>query len=393
MKQLLTFILILCLQLAGSQNIKTKMWTMQYEQLPSVLPESKYETYKIFPASHATDNVPLDGKYMYVAEQYISGLQNTTLPQVKGGILVGGMVVGGKEVKPSEQNQDLTITVSFGNIEIIDKVDFNGGFTNPQTNAIENLFASKIRFKFNYSITVTDHKRNKVIFDTTINEPKLTVYPNDFKYNAYGDKAGAKGFPSKPELDLDYNQNAKNLYALAKKTLVKNCMDEMAMIVTARLGYKAAPFSIHYYWVKSKNKLFDVCDSTVDYMRAIVDTMESNVKYNKHLNWHCASAKQNARKLIRIWESMLNNETYLSEFKDEKDLNEYKAKMRRNLVLAYLFNDEFDKAKEYYSIIEKETKYFTGSNYATDEPMKLLKKLIETEAINYNKHKDFFGFK
>ncbi|MBN8694082.1 MAG: hypothetical protein J0L69_12880 [Bacteroidetes bacterium] len=394
MKQLLTSCFVLSFISLSSQNIKTKMWTMQYEYLPTVLPDSKYNTYKIFPESHATDGVPLDGKYMYVAEQYIGGLKNITKPEVKGGILIGGMVVGGKEVKttPGEETQDLTINVSFGNIEIVDKVDYNSATTNPQTNATENLFASKIRFKFEYSIKVTDQKQNKVIFDTIINEPKLTVYPQDFKYNAYGDKAGARGFASKPELDLDYNQNSKNLYALAKKTLVKNCMDQMAMIVTSRYGYKSAPLSIHYYWVKSKNKIFDACDTTVDLMRAIVDTMETNIKYNRHLNWHCTSAKSNALKLIRIWEAMLNDSKYHTEFKDEKDLNEFKAKMRRNLVLAYLFNDDFEKAMNYYSIIEKETKYFTGNNYATDEPMKILKKLVEREALNYNKHKVFFGF-
>ena len=94
---------------------------MKYEYLPEKLPSIKYSTYKVFPVDVSTDNVKLDGRYIYYAEDYIKGMKNITVVNVKGGVLIGGMVIGGKEEKADYENPDLTLTVKFNNIEILDK--------------------------------------------------------------------------------------------------------------------------------------------------------------------------------------------------------------------------------------------------------------------------------
>lgn len=123
MKQLTLFFAISSSLLTGfAQNVKTKNWSMRYEYLPEKVPASKQdETRKVFPVNAATDNVPLDGRFIFYAEDYIKGLKNITVPEVKGGILVGGIVVGGTKEKQQVTESDLSITVKFNNIEILEK--------------------------------------------------------------------------------------------------------------------------------------------------------------------------------------------------------------------------------------------------------------------------------
>lgn len=395
MKQLTLFFAISSSLLTGfAQNVKTKNWSMRYEYLPEKVPAIKYETYKVFPVNAATDNVPLDGRFIFYAEDYIKGLKNITVPEVKGGILVGGIVVGGTKEKQQVTESDLSITVKFNNIEILEKKDIAGNETNPTTNAVQKIYSFSLCFKFPYQLIVQDLKNKTILIDTIVSSPKYTKFPGDYKYNAYGDKVPHKGYFVKSDLDLDYNQNSANLYTLSKKTLAKNCMDEVKSIVNSKYGYNSESIPVHFYWVKSKNKLFDVCDSTTDLMRSIVDTVELHEKYNKHINWHCPSVKSNAQKLIRIWESMLNDPKYTGEFSDPKDLLEYTTKIKRNLMLAYMFNDNFAEANKYANEVKSNMKVFTGNSYAPAEPsFVLLKTVLDREEKLFPAHKDFFGFK
>ena len=366
---------------------------MKYEYLPEKLPSIKYSTYKVFPVDVSTDNVKLDGRYIYYAEDYIKGMKNITVVNVKGGVLIGGMVIGGKEEKADYENPDLTLTVKFNNIEILDKKEIASSAINPNTNQEGKLYSFKLKFKYTYQLIVQDPKNKIILLDTIVETPKTTIFPNDYKFDQFGNKVGHPGYFVKSELDLAYNQASPTLYAESKKILAKNCMDEVKVIVNSRYGYNSADLKIDYYWVKSKNKLFDICDSTIDYMRAIVDTMSTNERRNAHINWHCVSAKKNARQLIRIWEMMLNDSRYLAEFKDPKDLEEYTAKMKRNLVLAYLFNDDFTNAKKYFKEIENKVKVFAGEKVSIDPTLVTLQVLVEREEKFYPIHKDYFGFK
>lgn len=366
---------------------------MKYEYLPEKLPDYKYATYKVLPIDASTDNVKLDGRYIYYAEDYIKGMKNITTVNVKGGVLIGGFVIGGKEEKADYDHPDLNIIIKFNNIEILEKKEIISNSFNPATNAEGKLYNFKLKFKFGYQLIVQDPKNKITLLDTTVETPKTTVFPNDYKFDQFGNKVGHPGYFVKADLDLDYNQAAPNLYANSKKILAKNCMDEVKIIVNTRYGYNTADLKIDYYWVKSKNKLFDICDSTIEYMRGIVDTMNTNERKNAHINWHCLSAKRNARQLIRIWEMMLNDNRYTSEFKDPIELEEYSAKMKRNLALAYLFNDDFTNANRYFKEIENKVKLFSGKNANIDPTMVTLQVLIEREEKFYSYHKDYFGFK
>lgn len=378
---------------AIAQNVKTKYQSFKYELLPTKPLPANYKTYKVTAQNESTDGVPLNSKFVYVGEEYIKGLQNSTITFVKGGVMIGGAVIGGKEPEtPKNIPANLIVSVGFKNIEMIDKKEFVNKPTNPQTNVVENYLTYRLTFKFAYQLKVFDLANNKYLLDTLIDTPKSTLFPCDYRYDAYGNKQYAPGYTNKPDLDVDYNRNGKDLYMNSKMVLAQQCMNQCKAILTQYFGYGWQSHTLAVARVKSKSPVFDICDTTSNIMDNILDSISFHTKKDMHLNWHTASIKQQSQKLSSIWEDMLVNTKYLNEFKDPRDKEEFISKTKRNLIAGYLFQDNFEKALALYYEVEPSTVTKAMGQTIPDDTMKTLLAMILREKQNYNSHKQVFGF-
>lgn len=375
-----------------AQNVKTKYQSFKYEVLPTRPLAPTYKTYKVDAASDATDGVGLNGKFIYLGEEYIKGLQNSTITYVKSGVMIGGAVIGKEPEKPKEIPASLQISVVFKNIEMMDKKEFVNKPTNPATNVIESYLTYKLSFRFSYTIKVKDVATNQYLLDTIIDTPKSTLFPCDYRFDAYGNKQYAPGYVNKPDLDADYNRNGKDLYANSKMILAKVCMDEGKEILKQIFGYDWKSYTLAFSRVKSKSPIFDICDTTSILMDNILDSISYHTKKQKHINWHTASIKQQSQKLGLILEDMISNEKYLNEFKEPKAKEEYVNKTKRNLIAVYLFQDNFDKALQMYFTVEPATVVHSFGQNLPDENMKPLFLLVDRERKLYDKHKPVFNF-
>jgi hypothetical protein len=189
------------------------------------------------------------------------------------------------------------------------------------------------------------------------------------------------------ELDLDFNNNANSIYQLSKQTLAKNVMNEVKSYLNSLYGYNYSQQYIMLYWVKSKDKLFDVSDTVLNNFKTILDSIDYNTKRNKHVNWHTSSIKNIARKTIPMVEKMIVEPRYVNAF-ENADREDYMIKMKGNLVILFMFTDELEKAQKLLAEIEPLTQNKIYGNYTINA----FKALIAREIKLYNKHKLFFGF-
>lgn len=392
LKIILTVFVLLLTLINEAQNVKTKYQNFKYELLPYKPLPINYKTYKVTATNEATDGVPLNSKFVYIGEEYIKGLQNTSITFVKSGVMIGGAVIGKEPEQPKDIPSHLLITFSFKNIEMLEKREFMNKPTNPQTNVIENFLTYRLTFKFGYQLKVYDNQTQRYLLDTLIETPKTTLFPSDYRYDAYGNKQYAPGYTNKPDLDADYNRNGKDLYANSKMILTKVCMDEGKEILKQQFGFDWKSYTLAVSRVKSKSPVFDICDTTSNIMDNILDSVSFNSKKSKHLNWHTVSIKQQALKLSGIWEDMITNPKYLNEFKEPKEKEEFINKTKRNLIAVYLFQDNFDKALQIYQEVEPTTVIHSFGQNLPDENMKPLFLLIDRERKLYDKHKQAFNF-
>ena len=388
----LLLILLFNLKVVYSQNVKTKYQSFKYEVLPTRPLASTYKTYKVDATSDATDGVALNGKFIYLGEEYITGLQNSTITYVKSGVMIGGAVIGKEPEKAKEIPASLQISIVFKNIEMMDKKEFVNKPTNPATNVIENYLTYKLSFRFSYAIKVKDVATNQYLLDTIIDTPKSTLFPCDYRFDAHGNKIYAPGYLNKPDLDADYNRNGKDIYVNSKMILAQQCMNETKLILKSLYGYDWQSQIIAVSRVKSKSPTFNICDTVSDLMDHILDSVSYHTKKEKHLNWHTTNIKVQAQKVAAIWEDMLINEKYLNEFKDPKDKQEFINKTKRNLIVAYLFQDNFDKAVTLYYEVEPSTIIKSFGQNLPDDNMRTLWALIQREKKLFNTHKQTFNF-
>ncbi len=376
-----------------SQNIKVSLEKFRYEFMPKEVLPAEYKSYKVDVYSNATDGVPLNSRHVYIAEEYIKGLKNVSVPYSKSGIMIGGFVIGkDKNTEKTDVLSDLQVSVVFNNIEMLDKKEFLNKTTNTQTNQVETYYTYKLFFKFSYYIKVRDIKTNKYILDTLIDTPKTTLFPNDYRYDAFGNKIAFPGCNNKPDLDLDYNKNANTLYLNSKDALVQTCMNETKSVLKSLYSYYWDNVMITTYRVKSKSPLFDVCDTVSEIISTICDSTSFNTKNERHLNWHTFFIKTKAKKLTAIWQTMLTDEKYTAEFKNQNDKTEFIDRMKRNLILGYLMSDEFDLALKYFQEIEPNMRVSEFDNM-NDANIKRLISITYREKQLYVKHKEIFNFK
>ncbi|MFN8114500.1 MAG: hypothetical protein U0W65_00185 [Bacteroidia bacterium] len=392
LKQVLTITLLMSTLGIIAQNVKTKYQNFKYELLPYKPLPANYKTYKVTATNESTDGVPLNSKFVYIGEEYIKGLQNTSITFVKSGVMIGGAVIGKEPEQPKDIPSNLLVTFSFKNIEMLDKREFINKPTNPQTNVIENYLTYRLTFKFAYQLKVYDNQTQRYLLDTLIEAPKTTLFPSDYRYDAYGNKQYAPGYTNKPDLDADYNRNGKDLYANSKMILAKVCMDEGKEILKQQFGYDWKSYTLAISRVKAKSPVFDICDTTSNLMDNILDSISFNTKKSKHLNWHTPYIKQQAKKLSSIWEDMITDSKYLNEFKDPRDKAEFINKTKRSLIAVYLFQDNFDKALAMYNEVEPTTHINVMGQSMPDDNMKPLLLLIDRDRKLYDKHKQAFNF-
>ena len=392
MKKIILILFSTLVSFSYSQNIKVKNWAFKYEYLPERPLGMNYKTCKVEGYSDASDGVKFDDKFVLIGEEYIRGFKNVSVAYMKSGVMIGGAVVGGKEEKPVETSPDLKVTVIFKNIELVDKVETVNKTSNLQTNQVEIYCVYKLAFNFPYVLRLTDVKSGKNLLDTLIDNRKIAIFPNEYRYDVFGNRVACNGTNSKPELDLEYNKLAKDLYSLSKKTLAQKCMEESKGILKYFYGFSEKSTAINFFWVKAKSKTFDVCDTTEDLMRSIMDTVTANAKYDKHVNWHCKSVKSDAAKLIRIWENMFSDPKYAAEFTDENDKKEFLIKMKWNLVIANLFADNFEKATSILNEVKSSNDRGRLEGGNIEQVIHTVESLIDREIKMYNKHKTVFNF-
>lgn len=376
-----------------AQTIKSGSYSFKYEVLPFFPLSAAYKNYTIEAFSAATDGVPLSSKFIYLKEKYIDGLENITNVTTSSGIMVGGKIIGkANEDTRTNTNSDLSITVKILNLEVQDKKEYINNTTNFQTNQIQDYYDYKFTFKFPYQLIVRDLIQNKTLLDTTINSPKTTLFPADYRYNSFGDKIEYNGDANKVDLDLDYAQNANTIYSLSKQVLAKTIMNEVKSVLSVFYGYRQSQQNFMFYRIKSKNKIFDVSDTILDNMKIIIDSVDYNCKKNKHLNWHSSNIKAISGKSLILVEKMIENPMCLNEYKTDTEKEEFILKMKRNLIILYLFNDNLTKAQKLLLEIEPRTRINMLGSSSQDETITNLKNLLTREIKLYDNHKVFFGF-
>ncbi len=377
-----------------SQKIKIQNYSFKYEILPQRPLPNTYKTYKVSIGNESTDGIPVNSKLIRLDDKYIKGLKNSTILTEQNGIIVGGSIV---EINKSAEKSAnlptaLEITVAFKNIELIDKKEDTKKANNPQTHVEESYFNYKLFLKFSYSIKVKDVEKNKYLLDTLIETQKNTLFPSDYRYDTFGNKVNYLGDNNKPELDIDYNKNSKDLYANSKTILAPKCMNEAKEILTALFGYDEQLKYFTISRVKSKNPIFDVCDSALNIFNNVLDSISYNTKKEKHLNWHTAGIHVQANQVATIWENMITNEKILNEFKDPKDKEEYINKTKQNLIVAYLLEDEFETSSKLFYEVEPSTQLTMMGKTFPDDNMKMIINLLQREQILYKTHKPVFNF-
>jgi hypothetical protein len=376
-----------------SQSLKEGTYRFRYEVLPYFPLDKEIKNYKVKITNVATDGTALDGRKLYFGEKYIPELTNITQVHTKnlGGVFIGNIPNQTLEVINPDAPCDLGLSIEYGNLEIIDKKEQMQAIEATPTAPAGSYWNYKITFNFPYKLKLKDLKKNVMILDTLINIPKTTLFPSNYRMDAFGNFVSFPGHTNKPDLDLDYKNNAKDLYLIAKSYLMGACLGEQKAIFSNCFSYLWSNQLVCPTRVKSKDPLFMVCDTTVTLIEQLTDSIAHNSKKENHLNWHTKSIKTMAAKLSSIWEQMLNGEKYLAAFTDPKDKELYIFRMKKNLVISYLLQDEYAKARTLYDEVwgtynAKKTLDYNESDFMNLDGM------IKREGYMYLHHKTRLGF-
>jgi hypothetical protein len=369
------------------------MYRFRYEVLPYFPLDKEIKTYKVNIANVATDNVPLDPRKLYYAEKYITDIKNITTVKVEGGngVFIGNIPNQSLKVSNPDAAADLELTIEYNNIEIIDKKEVLNTIEATPTTPAGSYYNFKLTFNFSYKVKLKDVKKNVIILDTLMNTPKSTLFPSNYRYDGLGNNVSFPGHINKPELDLDYKNNTKDLYFYSKSYLMGACLGEQKALFANCFGYLWSSMFVCPTRVKSKDPLFDICDTATSLVERITDSIAFNSKNDKHLNWHTKPIKAMAIKLGNIWEEMLKGEKYLASFADPKDKELYIYRMKKNLAMAYIWQDEYTKARSLLDEVNatynaKKTNDYLETDYVNLDGM------IKREGYMYNHHKTVFNF-
>jgi len=353
------------LPLVFGQSIKTRYLKFTYEGLPINPFPDEYKTYRVKVYNKSTDGVTLNPKFIFLDDQYIKGLRNTRISHRGDSV--------------NESPTPIWITIILKNIEMIDKGETMNSSTNLQTGKLEYYYAYNLTFKFDYQILVSDTLKNKIWLDTLISTPKIAMFPRDYSFDAFGNKSKLPGYPSRADLDFEYNKASRDLYVNSKMILAQSCLNEAKIVLTEQFGWEKRSLTLSISHVKSKSPTFDVFDTIHDIMNNVMDSITQNAKGETRLNWRKTTIRKDVDYLMNWWEDMVKNEKYLSEFKDPRDKKDFIDKINRNLVAGYLFQDDFDKALKLFSVVEPSTLIHGIGATFTDKSMDALLKLIRRE--------------
>ena len=393
---ILTFILALVsLAELNSQNVKWGYQSFKYEYMPVYNLPSEYKNYRVVFENASTDGAPLDKRKLYYAEKYVPGFLNLTTVYSQSGFFNSATnLYVNPELNASnpDVNSDLELVFIFNNMELLDKAESFYVPANTTTGAVPSYYNYKLTFKFPYHIKLFDRRKNQVVFDTLIDTQKTTLFPADYRYDALGNKVAFPGHANKPELDMDYSKNTRDLYFKSKSSLMADCMNESKAVLKKCMIYHWDKFAMRITFVKTKNPVFDICDTASITLEKICDSVSFNAKKDKHLNWHTKTIRASAKKLENVWREMLSDEKYINELKNNSDKNEYIQGIKRNIVIALLLQDEFQKATDLLTEIlpNLKSKSYAGDYY--DDELKALASLIKREQTLYNKHKLIYNF-
>ncbi len=390
-----TYILLLFLVVLNSkaQKIKTGSYDFKYESLPVYeLPES-YKTYKFTILNTATDGIPLDNSKMLHNQTYLlnSKLDNIT----KRGNKFIEQGIDEKTSNEISEVSDIELVFTYNDIEVIDKSDL---FTkvqgkNEQTGTFVNSFNYKLLFKFPYRIKIIDRKKKIIVCDTLIDNVKELLYPEDYYLDGLGKKIKPYGALSIEELKLDYEKNGANVLNKSKSALQSKLVAEQQEFSTLYLLNNTKEYSYRYIRIKTKDPIFDICDTASNLVKIITEAIDLNTKNQKHLNWHTTEIKKYVEKLNVIWSDMLTNNKYLSQIKEADDLEEYKHGLKFNLITINLWLDNFVKAQELYDEV-KSTKTYLNTRFLNhDDYMKQLGEFLRREKAVFIKNKIIYNFK
>ncbi|MES2838133.1 MAG: hypothetical protein V4667_11455 [Bacteroidota bacterium] len=365
---------------------------MKYQFLPEKPLPKEYKTYQYSVGTNATDAVPLSTTYVEFSKPVISGYKNVTPNKSKDGFITGGKIIT-LDRNNKEVSSDVTVNVLFGNIELTSKDDKSNktAGTQPGTEVMSHY--STLGFNFSYTIQVVDNIKGVVLLDTVVNTPRKMDYPQDYSYDKLKGKVPAPTYTSKPALDLSYRRFEPNLYQNTKEILVIECMNEVAAIATHLFGYKNGTFEFAVVSkVKSKNPVFLTIEKASDDIEIIIDSVKTNYKADKNLNWHTKEIYEMADKCVKVWESCITDSNILNEFKDSKDRQEFINLIKRNLIVGYLFTNRFDEAKK---LVVEIKPFFNKSVFGQvleDGYITKASYLVDREARTYKVHKEFFNF-
>jgi hypothetical protein len=382
---------------SNAQKIKTGSYEFKYESLPVYeLPET-YKTYKVTILNNATDGVPLDPNknsriYQYLATSKLDNITKAGSLYVEQGL--EGNPSTGFNGKPDEIS-DIELVFTYGDIEFIDKSDL---FTkvigkNEQAGTYVNSFNYKLTFKFPYHIKIVDRKKKTIVCDTLIDNLRTMLYPEDYYIDAFGKKLKPYGALTIDELKLDYTKNTADILTKSKSALQSISTAEQREFSTLYLFNNVLDHSFRYIRIKTKDPIFDICDTASNLVKIITEAIDLNAKNQKHLNWHTIEIKNNVEKLNVIWSSMLTDNKYLSQITEADDLAEYKHGLKFNLISVNLMLDNFAKAQELFDEVKSTKTYLNKRFLQHDDYMKEIGELLRREKTFFTKHKTLYNFK
>lgn len=391
-----------------AQKLKSGYYDFKYEVLPTCSNPNDFKTYKVAVISSASDGIPLDKEKINCAGKFIPSNKYSNIVKLEEIDPVNGFF-GAKDADRvfnpkfkytnTEGASDLEIIIDYKNIELINKENHFMAANNlvPQPNLPATCFNYKLTFKFPYTIKIIDKRKNLIICDTTIITSKSLLYPASYSYvkNEYGTEVQQKpnGDVNPIELKLNYEKNSSGINSKSKRLLITSSYLEQEDFFKKFFLFSQANYSFSYTRVKTKNPLFDVCDTASNLVNQITDSISFNSKNEKHLNWHTTNIKNLAFKLNTIWLNMLNDEKYLSQFKEADDINAYKHGLKINLAMVNLVLDNFSISQNYLNEVktsktELNTSFPNYTNY-----INALSLLLDREKFLYSNHKLTYNFK
>ncbi len=392
----------------NAQKIKTGNYDFKYEVLPTYTTPNDYKTYKVAVISSASDGIPLDQHKINCAGKFIPSNKYNNIVKQEEVDPVNGFF-GAKDAdrvfnpkykySNTEGTSDLEIIIDYKNIEMINKENYFTAANNlvPQPNLPATCFNYKLTFKFPYTIKIIDKRKNLIICDTTIVTTKSLLYPASYSYvkNEYGSEVQQKpnGDINPIELKLNYDKNSSSINKQSKSLLISPSYLEQEDFLKKFFLFSQTNYTFNYIRVKTKNPLFDICDTASNLVDRITDSVSFNCKNEKHLNWHTTNIKSLALKLNTIWLSMLNSEKYLSQFKEADDINAYKHGLKLNLAIVNLILDDFLISQNYLNEVKTLKTELNSSFPNYTNYINALSLLLEREKYLYNNHKLIYNFK